>query len=147
MPAPLAPLVGRWRADLLPKQSDRLVVAPGARAYLVAGMAAKADRPLLVIVPGEREAEDLVDDLELFTEHASLLPAWETLPFEHVSPNVTTMAARARARDLLGIGAPGTILVASVRAAIQRVSPSPVRPVIAAAGKEAGFDLLVERLA
>ncbi len=147
MPAPLAPLVDRWRADLLPKPSARLVVAPGARAYLAVGMAARADRPLLVIVPGELDAVDLVDDLALFTETAALLPAWETLPFEHVSPNVTTMAARARARDLLVVGEPGTIVVCSVRAATQRVSPSSVRPIIAAAGKEAGFDLLVTRLA
>ncbi len=110
-------------------------------------MAAKADRPLLVIVPGEREAEDLVDDLELFTSRGALLPAWETLPFEHVSPNVTTMAARARARNLLTVGEPGTVVVASVRAITQRVSPSSVRPLIAAAGKEAGYDLLIQRLA
>jgi transcription-repair coupling factor (superfamily II helicase) len=147
MPAPLAPLVSRWRADLLPKPAHRLVVAPGARAFLAAGIAARAARPSLVIVPGERDAEDLIDDLSLFSEASVLLPAWETLPFEHVSPNVTTMAARAMARDLLSVGEPGTVVVASVRAVAQRVSPTPVRPVIAAAGKEAGFDLLVERLA
>ena len=147
MLAPLAPLVGRWRAEVLPKAADRVVVAPGARAFLTAGLAARTDGPLLAIVPGERDAEDLVDDLELFTDRAVILPAWETLPFEHVSPNVTTMAARARARDLLEIGEPGTIIVGSVRAVTQRTSPSPVRPVIAMSGKEAGFDLLVERLA
>ena len=53
------------------------------------------------MVPGEREAEELVDDLALFTD-ALHLPAWETLPFEHVSPNVATMAARAEARHALG---------------------------------------------
>ncbi len=102
---------------------------------------------MLCIVPGEHDAEEMVDDLTLFTDQALALPAWETLPFEHVSPNVTTMASRARARDLLSVGDPGTIVVASVRAITQRVSPSPVRPVIAMAGKEAGFDLLIERIA
>lgn len=147
MTAPLAPLVGRWRADALPKPTDRVVVAAGARAFLTAGLAARTDGPLLAIVPGERDAEDLVDDLELFTDRAVAIPAWETLPFEHVSPNVTTMASRARARDLLEVGEPGTIIVGSVRAVTQRISPSPVRPVIAMSGKEAGFDLLVQRLA
>jgi transcription-repair coupling factor (superfamily II helicase) len=114
---------------------------------LAAGLANRAAGPILVVVPGERDAEELVDDLALFTDLAVLLPAWETLPFEHVSPNLTTMASRARARDLLEIGEPGTVVVGSVRAVTQRLSPSPVRPVIAMAGKEAGYDLLVERLA
>ena len=57
------------------------------------------------------------------------MPAWETLPFEHVSPNVGTMAHRVEARHALALNAPG-VVVASVRAAMQRVSPSPVGPAV-----------------
>jgi transcription-repair coupling factor (superfamily II helicase) len=145
--APLSPLVDRWRSDLLPRIPDRLVVPAAARAFLLAGMATTAGGPLLAVVPGEHDAEELFDDLELFSDATVLLPAWETLPFEHVSPNVTTMARRALARHLLAAGEPGTIVVASTRAATQRVSPSPPNPVIARVGQEVGYDLLVERLA
>ena len=71
---------------------------PGARAILLAGMAARASSPILAIVAGEREAEDLAQDVSLFTADVAHFPAWETLPFEHVSPNLSTMASRIEAR-------------------------------------------------
>ncbi|MDP8958853.1 MAG: transcription-repair coupling factor [Actinomycetota bacterium] len=56
------------------------------------------------------------------------------------------MALRARGRHLLQAGRPGTVVVASVRAATQRVSPSPVEPVTARAGEERDRDDLIEAL-
>ena len=143
MPAPLAPLVERLR-DLVPTIPGRLIVPAGLRALTLASLA--RDRCVLAIVPGERDAEDLADDLELFTPSALLMPAWETLPFEHVSPNVGTMAHRVEARHALALNAPG-VVVASVRAAMQRVSPSPVGPAVVAAGDDIGLDALIEALA
>jgi transcription-repair coupling factor (superfamily II helicase) len=135
MPTPLAALIeGRARGLEAP---ERLVVPPGLRAFLLASL----DAPVLAVVPGEREAEDLAEDLALFTE-VRHLPAWETLPFEHVSPNVATMAERAVARHALG----SAVVVASVRAAVQRVSPSPHDPVVVAVGDESALDDLVRRL-
>jgi transcription-repair coupling factor (superfamily II helicase) len=145
MPAPLAALVERWRRRPLPAVPGRLVVPPGLRAWFLAGLGARMERPILAIVPGERDAEDLLDDLGLFESEASGLPAWETLPFEHVSPNVPTMAARAEARHRLASGSPG-IVVASVRAATQRVSPSPVAPLRLRPGDEPGLEAVVESL-
>lgn len=101
---------------------------PAARAYLSAGFAAQANEPLLVIVPGEREAEDLLDDVRLFSNQASQLPAWETLPFEHVSPSVLTMAQRSEARHRLHVAEGGHVVVASARAAGQRLAPAPPTP-------------------
>ena len=60
--------------------------------------------------------EDLADDVALFTEDVLLLPAWETLPFEHISPNVPTMAARARARHPLSTADSAAVVAASVAA-------------------------------
>ena len=144
MTAPLAALVERW--DDLPKIPGRIVVSPAVRAFFLAGLAVEADGPLLAMVPGEREAEDLADDLELFTDRSLFLPAWETLPFEHVSPNVATMAQRAAARHALGSGEAGLVVVGSVRAVLQRVSPSPVTPVIVRKGESHDFEGLVEAL-
>ena len=110
-------------------------------------MAAQAKGPLLAIVPGERDAEELTEDLALFHSAVVLMPAWETLPFEHVSPNAGTMARRAEARHMLAAGPPGMVVVASARSASQRISPSDPNPVIGRVGEDVGFDRLIEWLA
>jgi transcription-repair coupling factor (superfamily II helicase) len=143
---PLAPLLEKWRPDALPAAPGRLVAAPGLRALFLASLAESKGVPILAVVPGERLSEELEDDLALFTDAAVRLPAWETLPFEHVSPSIATMAQRSRARHLLRSGTPGVYL-ASVRAVTQRVSPSPVAPVLVRSGAEKSFDALVADLA
>jgi transcription-repair coupling factor (superfamily II helicase) len=120
-------------------------VPTGARAYAVAGLHNRLSRPLLVVVPGESEAEELSDDVALFTEDVCFAPAWETLPFEHVSPNTMTMALRAEARHRLDTGA--VIVVASVRGAIQRLSPSSVDPVTLRSGDNIDIVELAQLLA
>ncbi len=102
---------------------------------------------MFVVVPGERDAEDLSEDLALFTGQSVLMPAWETLPFEHLSPNAATMARRARARHRLQTGGRGTIVVASVRAAVQRLSPSDPNPLVFEKGKEFEISELTRHLA
>ena len=144
---PLASLVDRWRPADLPSIPGRWAVGTGARAFAVAGLARHTGRPLLVVTPRERDAEELVDDLALFVEDALLLPAWETLPFEHVSPNAQTMALRARARHHLATGGEGTVVVGSVRAVVQRLSPSVVDPIHMETGGEVDVTDLARRLA
>ncbi len=148
MVAPLSQLVDRWTPPLLSELTadDRVVIPPPARAFFLAGLAARADGPILAVVPGERDAEELADDLELFTDRVAFLPAWETLPFEHVSPNVATMAQRAEARHLLRQAEP-LVVVASVRAATQRVSPSATDPLTFRRGSSVEFEAAVEALA
>ncbi len=146
MTPPLASLVERWTGDLLPTVPGRVAVPAPLRAFLVAGMAGAGKRPLLVVVPREREAEDLADDIALFHPAVELLPAWETLPFEHVSPNVATMAQRCVARHALAKGGPGMVVVSSVRAATQRVSPSSPAPLRVTGGTEAGYEAIVAEL-
>ncbi len=103
-------------------------MARGAQAFAVGGIAHLGNGPILAVVPRERDAEELAEDIALFHEAVTLLPAWETLPFEHLSPNAATMARRCRARHLLRSGDPKRIVVASVRAAVQRLSPSSPEP-------------------
>jgi len=124
----------------------RFVVPAAMRSFVLAGLQHRGVAPLFAVVPGEREAEDLVDDIRLFTDAVALLPAWETLPFEHVSPNMVTMANRAVARHRLMSGDP-VIVVASVRGATQRLSPSSVAPVVLRQGDEVDFAMVVEQLA
>lgn len=142
MSAPLQILLDRWRPALDLPIPGRFVVPPAARAAVLAGTLQNSDRPILAIVSGEREAEELAEDVELFTDSVYHLPAWETLPFEHVSPNVVTMGRRVVARHALTEGAP-CIVVASVRSVTQRVSPTTIRPLLLAAGSDFPFDDLV----
>jgi transcription-repair coupling factor (superfamily II helicase) len=144
--APLQPLVSAWPKTLVPDASGRLVVPPGMRALSIAGIAEHVETPVLAIVPGERVAEELYDDIALFSDAAWHLPAWGTLPFEHVSPNVVTMAHRAEALHQMENGGAGTIIVASVRAATQRLSPSTFSPVVVVSGADHGFDRLIAEL-
>src|SRR5690606_26000759 len=133
--------------DDLPPLPGRWAVGTGGRAFAIAALAARQDRPVLVVTPGEREAEELTEDLELFCDEVLLLPAWETLPFEHVSPNAQTMAMRAQARHRLAEGRPGLVVVAPVRGVVQKVSPSGVEPIRFERGAEIDLSELTQRLA
>jgi transcription-repair coupling factor (superfamily II helicase) len=126
--------------------TGRWVVPPGARAFAVAGLAARAERPILVVTASERDAEDLADDIALFIDDVTLMPAWETLPFEHLSPNAATMARRAMARHRLRSGRSGTVVVASVRAVIQRLSPSDPSPIELRTGADHDVSALADSL-
>lgn len=146
MVPPLSALVDRWRASHFPALPGRWVVGHGARAFAIAGLTRKLESPMLVVVPSERDAEELADDLALFVPDVTLMPAWEILPFEHISPNASTMARRCEARHRLMIGEQGTVVIASVRAVIQRLSPSDPTPVVVAKGQEFEVTNLVSQL-
>ena len=84
---------------VLGRRDAVLAVPEPARAITIAGLASLSDRqPLVVAVPTTGEAERLVNDLAtlLGPDEVDLFPAWETLPFERVSPAVETMGRRLR---------------------------------------------------
>lgn len=146
MIAPLAPLLSRWHGAPAPDMGAVWAVPLGARAFAIAGLAERLGTGILVITPSENDALELAEDLALYASDVLLCPAWETLPFEHVSPNIATMAMRAEARHALLENRPG-VVVASVRSAVQRVSPSPVTPVVITKGDTVDFEALVRELA
>ncbi|HMC68878.1 MAG TPA: hypothetical protein VKJ07_06985, partial [Mycobacteriales bacterium] len=77
-----------------------LAVPEPARAFVVAGLAHLSKRhPILVATPTAADAERLAHDARAFLGYdaVDLFPAWETLPFERVSPSVDTMGRRLRA--------------------------------------------------
>jgi transcription-repair coupling factor (superfamily II helicase) len=140
----LTPLLRSERAlgSVLGQANATLAVAPPAHAYVLAGLARLSERrPVLVVTATATEAERLVTDLSCFLDDGSpagvegalgggavLLPAWETLPFERVSPEVTTMGTRlAVLQHLFGGQADEPdgprITVAPVSAVLQRLAP------------------------
>ncbi len=104
-----------------------LAVATPAQAFVLAGLVRLgARRPVLVVTPTGAAADQLAHDLEAFaggsgdglvagagpgsrngSGRVEVFPAWETLPFERVSPDVATMGRRLRLLWRLG-GVPGT---------------------------------------
>jgi hypothetical protein len=76
--------------------------------------------------PTQTEAERLAADAACDPGLDKVLhfPAWETLPFERVSPGVETMGQRLRVLHRLTSDRPPSLVVASARALIQRIDPA-----------------------
>jgi len=102
----------------------------GARAYVLSLVAARVRRPILAITSSAHEAEKLYDDLLFvlgeerslapFRKRLHLLPSWEVLPFENLSPHPDDIAGRLEALYKL-VEEPAPILVATPAALMQKV--------------------------
>jgi len=130
-----------------------IAVPVPARALFAATLASTtARRPVVLAVPTGAEAERLAADLReyLGAESVELFPAWETLPFERVSPAVDTMGRRLRVIWRLRVGGEHlpAVVVAPVRALVQRLGPhvEAVEPVVVRGGMVVDRDALLERL-
>ena len=160
-PAPLGPLVRRLAnepvvAELLGAEDSRAAVPEAARPYLLAGCARLSSAPLqLVVTATAAEAEHVAHDLAAFvdSELVALLPAWETLPFERVSPGEATMGRRLEALWRVAQAHAGAlsgtlVLVAPLRALLQRLGavPGEAPPLVVRPGARLGVDELVARL-
>jgi transcription-repair coupling factor (superfamily II helicase) len=125
------------------------VQAETADAFVLAGLATALELPILAVAPGPHEAEALVADVEAFLPGgAALLPAWEALPYELISPTPEIAARRAAAiRRLRTPGGP-LVVVAPVLAVLQGIAPTAGRaePIRVEKGGEAAPDVLAERL-
>jgi transcription-repair coupling factor (superfamily II helicase) len=111
----------------LGKKHADLAVAEAAQPMVIAAIAGSGDRrPVVVVTATTNAAERLTSDLEtwLGTDNAQVFPAWETLPFERVSPAVETMGRRTQLLWQLRAGTAPKVLVLPVRALLQRLSPS-----------------------
>ncbi len=136
-------------AQVLGRNSATLAVPEAARALATAGLVGLTQRrPVVVAVPTSTEAERVAHDLAAFLgdEAVELFPAWETLPFERVSPGVETMGRRLRV--LWRLHEPErapAVVVASVRALVQRLGPhvDDVAPITVRPGLQIDRDDLV----
>ena len=126
-----------------------LAVPEPARALTIAGLAATSARhPILAAVPTTGDAERLAHDLStlLGPDRVETFPAWETLPFERVSPGVETMGRRLRTMwRLRDPERAPRVVVASVRALLQRLGPhvEDTEPLVIAKGERRDRDDIV----
>jgi transcription-repair coupling factor (superfamily II helicase) len=134
-------------------RSEVVAVSEAARALFTAGIhRLTGARPILLAVPTAAEAERLAGDLVpmLGADAVELFPAWETLPFERVSPALETMGRRLRIMWRLREGGDRlpAVVVAPVRALVQRLGPQveDVEPVVLRKGDQIDRDELLERL-
>ncbi|MDD9369159.1 MAG: transcription-repair coupling factor [Acidimicrobiales bacterium] len=155
--APLADLPDLLRdepalAQVLGRASATIAVPEAARAPRTAGRPPRTPRrPVVLTVPTSTDAERLAHDVAAFLgdDRVELFPAWETLPFERVSPGVETMGRRLRVLwRLRDPERAPDVVVASVRAIVQRLGPhvEDIEPVRITPGQQLDRDDLVADL-
>ena len=129
-----------------------LAVPESARAAVLAALThANGRRPIVVAVPTGTMANEVAEDLASFlgADAVELFPAWETLPFERVSPAVHTMGARMRTMwRLRTANEQPTVIVAGTRALLQKLAPgsSTTDPIRISVGDRIDIDALCEQL-
>ncbi len=104
-----------------------VAVPDAARSLFVAALArASVCRPIVVAVPTGADADRLANDLLAFlpAHEVEAFPAWETLPFERISPALETMGRRQRVLWRLRNDDFPTVIIAPIRALIQRLGPA-----------------------
>ena len=138
--------------DVLGRRDASLAVAESGQAAVLAAIAELSGRrPVVVATPTSADAERLAGDLSAMLDGgAALFPAWETLPFERVSPGVETMGRRCQAIwQLHDPSRCPPVLVAPVRALLQRLvlDSDDAEQVVVASGDRVDLDRLVADLA
>lgn len=134
-----------------------VIVAPlGVRPPAIAALAqACGHDPLVVLSATGREAERLTHALRSWIDGVEMMPSWETLPHERLSPQVDTMTRRIAVLRRLAHPVPGDahagpirVLVVPVRAFCQPVIAglSELEPVRIQAGDRSDLSQLEERL-
>ncbi|MGI9001916.1 MAG: transcription-repair coupling factor [Pseudonocardia sp.] len=133
------------------------IEGPGAlRPFLAAAFGTAVDeggagRTVLAVTATDREAEDLgaaIADL-LGAEAVAVLPSWETLPHERLSPRPDTVGRRLSIfRRLSRADTAPRVVVTAARSLIQPIAPGLGRldPVALRVGDPYDFDALLVRL-
>ncbi|WP_061961671.1 transcription-repair coupling factor [Demequina flava] len=135
------------------------LVAPPAAAPAIVG-AAQSDGPLLVVTASGGDADTFAAALSAFRDPAtiSVLPAWETLPHERLSPRSDTVARRLATlrrlahpeivKEEAGLP-PLEVVVAPIRALLQPLVAglADLEPVHVAVGESHDLTELTEKLA
>jgi len=138
---------------VLARDRPILARAGAGHDFVIAGLATGLDGPVLAVAAGPREAETLADGVEAYLgqNDVALLPQWEALPYEGISPSPEIAARRQHAvqrlREAVDKGGP-FVLVAPALAAMQCLIPTlgTTPPVELVSGRELPPGDLAERL-
>jgi len=159
-------------SSLIGSADTTLAVAAPAQAMVVAALAEFTERaPIVVVTATGVDADRIADDLTCLLPRGpadgsapvvgpvqgtvAVLPAWETLPFERVSPEVETMGRRlallwglAHGDEDPSLPPSPRVIVAPVRALLQRLGPQVVDavPITIRPGQELVAEELISHL-
>ena len=144
---------GRGQVDVIAPAGVR----PSAIAALAGGANGHPGRPVVVVVATARDADDLAAALRCYLpdDDVAVLPAWETLPHERLSPRSDTVARRLAVLRRLAHPDPEQgptgeirVLLVPVRALLQPVVAGlgELVPVQLHAGDSADMAVVVDRL-
>lgn len=117
------------------------------RPFLAAALAEAGT--VLAVTATDREAEELaVAARELVEGPVEVLPSWETLPHERLSPRPDTVGRRLTLFRSLSGENPPRIVAAAARSLIQPIAPGlgTLDPIVLREGTEYPFEALLERL-
>jgi transcription-repair coupling factor (superfamily II helicase) len=124
--------------------------ADNIRPLLIAALSRTRPRDtLLVAAPTGSQARVLYEDLRAYCDASvAYFPAWETLPFERVSPGIETMGERMRLVSQVRSGNAPQIVVAPVRALLQRLTPAALTfsPIVVRRGSTLDLDTITATL-
>jgi transcription-repair coupling factor (superfamily II helicase) len=157
-PAPLSDVAVSLAKDsaftrILGKKNAVIAVPDIARASSVVALSlTQQRRPLVVATPTGTAAQQLYEDLANFIDPVDIayFPAWETLPFERVSPGIETMTRRVETLwRLLHSQEPPAIVVTPVRALSQKLSPSihTLTPISISVSSSVDIETITQQLA
>ncbi len=129
----------------------RVAHAPACgQAFAVAVVARALDVPVLAVVPDGRSADALAAGAAAFLGPGRVerFPAWESLPYEGISPGPLVAGQRARAAHALRRARGAFVVVAPAAAAVQGLHPDlgEHEPLSLAAGAALAPTELAERL-
>ena len=155
---PLQPLIEHLSdSPSLPsaaRADAQLSVPPDVQALWLAVMAhrrsfASATQPIVAVLPTAVAAEDLARELSVWLGEGEVecLPAWETFPFERVSPTLQSMGDRQRILWRLREHPPKIVTV-SAGALTQRLVPASlqVTPAAVSVGQILDREALISQL-
>lgn len=103
----------------------------GGKAWLLSALIKSLRRPLVVVCPDLRQAENLCEDLDYFSRAAEahipvhLFPPWDTVPYDGFSPNKEVIARRFTALGTL-LSGEVMIMVTTPQAWMQGMIPPAV---------------------
>ncbi|MEI8391651.1 MAG: transcription-repair coupling factor [Actinomycetes bacterium] len=149
---PVALRDDRALMTLIGSPDGTVAVPETARSIAIAALAQLSGRrPVIVACPTSTMAAQLADDIKAFMPPGDvmLFPAWETLPFERVSPSVETMGRRLEVLwRLQDSERSPQVIVASMRALLQQLGPDTATntPVIIRRGSSLDPDELMRTL-
>ena len=136
--------------DIRPDSTPAVrIEGPAALRPFVAAALAEG-RTVLAVTATDREAEDLGAAAADLIDPASVavLPSWETLPHERLSPRPDTVGRRLTLFHRLAIADAPRVVVAAARSLIQPIAPGlgALEPVRLRVGDTSDFEAVLVRL-